>query len=49
MGGCHQNFSLRKIMAMGIPEDMLGSCIELACYFLTAVAAAIGFMITGRM
>ena len=36
-------------MYTGIPEEVLASCIELACYFITAVAAMVSFMFTGRM
>jgi hypothetical protein len=35
-------------MSPVLPEDVLRSCVEMACYFFTAVAALVGFVLTGR-
>jgi hypothetical protein len=31
-----------------LPEELLRFCVEMACYFFTAVAALVGFVLTGR-
>jgi hypothetical protein len=32
-----------------IPEDLVGQCIELACYFVAAVSAAVSWMFVGKI
>ena len=32
-----------------VPELLLEQCIELACYFITAVSAAVSWMFVGRI
>jgi hypothetical protein len=32
-----------------VPEELIGQCIELACYFVTAVSAAVSWMFVGRI
>jgi hypothetical protein len=31
-----------------VPEPMLETCVEFACYCITVVAAVASFMLTGR-
>jgi hypothetical protein len=39
----------RRPMNYGIPEETLAAGFELVCYFVTFLAAAVGFLTTGRL
>jgi hypothetical protein len=36
------------MMGPAISSEIMTSAVELACYFFTAVAAVVGFLLTGR-
>jgi hypothetical protein len=32
-----------------VPDEMLDACIQMACYFVTMLGAAVTWMMTGRI
>ena len=38
-----------RLMYPLVPDEMLDACIQMACYFVTMIGAAVTWFMTGRM